>query len=78
MIRLSYKLTKRTKLKKIEKSLKMFKIYNNLSFNTIRRKLTASGNINHSILTYKLMRPVSFLLLPKELKKKQKTANSKN
>ena len=56
----------------------MFKIYNNISFNTIRRKLTASGNINHSILTYKLMRPVSFLLLPKELKKKQKTANSKN
>ena len=39
-----------------------------INFKIIRYKLAASGNINHSILNYKPMRPVSNLRLPKEQK----------
>ena len=42
-----------------------------INFKTIRYKLSASGDITHSIFNYKLMRPVSNLRLPKEQKKKQ-------
>ena len=67
MMRISYKLTKRTtKTEKIEKSLKILKTYNIQKLKTIRNKMTALGNINHSILNYKLMGPVSVLRLPKE------------
>ena len=62
----SYKMTKRTtKIKKIEKSLRM---YNIKKIMTIRYKLTASGTIIHSITNYKLMMPVSILRLHKEKK----------
>ena len=43
-----------------------------ITFKTIRYKLTASGNIIHSILNYKPMRPMSNLRLPKG-----QTANSR-
>ena len=57
------KLTKRrTKTEKFEKSLKM---YNNLIFKTNNYKLTASGNI-HLMDTFKFMRLVYILRLPKE------------
>ena len=76
-MRLSYKLTKRTtKTEKIKKSLKILEMYKIINFKTIRSKLTASSDIIHSILINKLIRPISFLLQPKE-GKKQKTANSK-
>ena len=59
----SYNLTKRTtKTKTFEKHFNMFII----NFKTIRYKLNASGNIIHSVLNYKPMRPVSNLRLPKE------------
>ena len=48
---------------KVEKFLKMYII---ITFKTFHYKLTALGNIVHSILNYKLMRPVSILRLPKE------------
>ena len=69
MMKISYKLTKRTtKTEKFEiKELKMFII----NFKTIHYELSASGNIIHSIVNYKLMRPVSNLRLPKELEKRQ-------
>ena len=71
--RLSYMLTKRTtKTEKIEKSLKMY----NINFKNIYHKLTASGRINHLVVNYKFMRPVSILRQPRE--KKAKTTNSKN
>ena len=38
----------------------------------IRYKLTALGNITHSILNYKLMRSISVLRLYKEQKNRQK------
>ena len=61
--KISYNLTKRTtKTEKLENYFKMFII----NFKTIRYKLTASGNINHSILNYKPMRPVINLRLPKD------------
>ena len=42
MVRISYKLTKRTtKTEKIEKPLKIFKIYNFVKLRTARYKLTA-------------------------------------
>ena len=64
-MKISYNLTKRTtKTEKKEKYFKMFIII----FKTIRYKLTASGNINHSILKYKPMRPVISLWLPEEQK----------
>ena len=67
MTRISHKLSKRTtKPEKIEKHLKIVKVYNTIIFKTIRNKLTDSGNIIHSIFNYKLMGPVSFLRLPKE------------
>ena len=72
LMKVSYNLTKRTiKTEKFEKDLKMYII----NFKTICYKLTASGNIIHSIQNYKLMRPVSNLRLPKE-QKQAKTANS--
>ena len=46
----------------MEKFFKMFII----NFKTIRYKLTASGNIDQSILNYQPMRPVINLRLPKE------------
>ena len=50
MIRIRYKLTKKTtKLEKFKQSLKM---YNIKSFDTICYKMTASGNINPLILNY--------------------------
>ena len=36
-------------------------MYDIINFQTIRYKLTALGNIIHSIINYKLMRPVSDL-----------------
>ena len=58
------KLTKRTtKTEKFEKFLKM---YNNLNFKTNHYKLTASGNIILLMDTYKFMRLVYILRLPKE------------
>ena len=45
-----------------------------INFKTICYKLNASGKIIHSILNYKLKRPVSNLRLPKE-QKPAKTAN---
>ena len=63
LMKISYNLTERTtKTEKLEKCFKMFII----NFVTIRYKLTASGNINHSTLNYKPMRPVINLRLPKE------------
>ena len=54
MMRLSYKLTKiTTKTEKIERSLKILKMYNIINFKIIRIKLTGLGNIMHSILIYK-------------------------
>ena len=66
MMRISYKLTKRTtKTEKVEKSLKILKcIISN--FNTALYKMTASGNIIHSIINYKLMRSVGIFRLLKE------------
>ena len=54
------------KAEKNEKSLKLFKVYIIINFETIRNKLTPSGNITHAFLEYKLMGPASFLLLPIE------------
>ena len=68
-----YNLTeKTTKTVKFEKYLKMYIV----NFKTIPYKLTALGNIIHSIINHKLMRPVSSLRLPKN-KNRQKTANSR-
>ena len=39
-----------------------------INFKTIRYKLSDSGNMIHSFFTYKLMRPVSYLRLPKDQK----------
>ena len=64
-MKISYNLTKRTT--ETEKFEKYFKRYI-INFKTIRYKLTASGNIIHSILNYKIMRPVGNLRLPKEQK----------
>ena len=70
MMRISNKLTKKkTKTEKFKKSLK---IYNIINFETIRYKMTASGNINPRILNYKLLRPVSILRLLKDYKNRQK------
>ena len=64
-MKISYNLTKRiSKTEKLEKCFKMF-IINSM---TIRYKLAASVKINHSILNYKLMRPVISLRLPKKQK----------
>ena len=46
--------------------LKSLKMYNIISFRTIRYNLAASGNFIHSILNCKLMRPVNILRLPKQ------------
>ena len=72
LMKISYNLKKRTtETEKFEKYFKMYII----NFKTIRYKLTASGNIIHSILNYKLMRPVGNLRLPK-VQKQAKTASS--
>ena len=64
-MKISYNLTKRTrKTKKFEKKLKMYLI----NFKTISYKLSALGNIIHSIFNYKPMRPVSKLRLLKNKK----------
>ena len=47
-----------------------------INFMTPRYKLTASSNVDHSILNYKLMRPVRNLWLHKE-QKQAKTAKSR-
>ena len=66
-MRKSHKLTKRTtKFEKNDNSFKILSICNIINFNTIRYKLTASGNIIYSIFNYKLMRMVNTLRLPKE------------
>ena len=55
-MKISYKLTKTTtKTEKFGKSLQMCNIIN---FKTIRYKMTATGNIIHSMLNYKFMRPI--------------------
>ena len=56
--------------KKNNKNWKFGKIFQSVdqNFKIIRYKLTALGNINHSILNYKAMRPVINLRLPKEQK----------
>ena len=60
MMRISYKLTKRTtKTKKIKKHLKISII----SFKTIHLELTALVEIAYSILLNKVLRPVSNLQL---------------
>ena len=72
IMRISYKLTKRTKTEKIEKFLKILIMYNIINFKTFCYKLTNSDKIVYSILNYKLMRPVSILRLPKDYKKQAK------
>ena len=62
LMKISYNLTKGTI--KTEKYFKIFII----NIKTIRYKLTASCDINHSILNFKPMRPVINLRLPKEQK----------
>ena len=42
---------------------KILRMYNIVNFTTFRYELTTSGNIIHSILNYKLKRPVSILRL---------------
>ena len=64
LMKISYNLTKITQTEKFGKCSKMYII----DLKSIRYKLTALGNIIHSILIYKLMRPVSNLRLPKEQK----------
>ena len=56
---------KQQKQQKFKKSLKK---YNIINFETICYKKIASSNINPWILNYKLLRPVSILRLPKDLK----------
>ena len=71
MMRINYKLTKRTKIEKYKKSSKMNNIIN---CNTNRYKLTTLSNIIHLIFNWKPMRAVSILRLHEE--KSKKTANS--
>ena len=62
----SYKLMQRTtETEKIEKSSKILTKCNVINFKSIHFKLTASSKIVHSILNYKLIRPVSILRLHK-------------
>ena len=71
MMKISCKLTKRiTKTEKIEKCLKIFKMYI-INVKNIRHKLTGWVDINQSIVKYKLIRPVSILRLPKEKNKQR-------
>ena len=57
---------------KTKQKLKKLKKNEMCIIKTIRYKLSALGNIIHSIFNYKLMRPVSNLRLPKEQKKQEK------
>ena len=69
MMKVSYKLTKRRKkTKNFKIKLEMYIV----NFRSTRNKLSASGNINHSIFKYKLMRAVSNLWLPEEQKNRKK------
>ena len=72
LMKISYKLTKKTTTEKFEKYLKVYII----NFKTKGYELTASGNIINSILNYKLKRLVSNLRLPKK-QKQAKTAVSR-
>ena len=67
MMRISYKLTKKTT--NTEKYKKILEMYNVINFETIRYKKTTSGNLNPWLLIYKFLRHVSFLRLPKVKKK---------
>ena len=70
----SYNLTRKaTKTEKLEKYLKMYII----NFKTNHFKQTASSNIVHSVLNYKLMRPVSKIQLPKEQKQAKQQIHEK-
>ena len=51
---------------KTENSFQILKMQNIINFITIPYKLTALGKIIHSIPNYRLMKPASILLLPKE------------
>ena len=55
---------KHKKTEKIEKSFRILKMYKIICFDTIRYKLNASENINHSVLNCKLMKPPRILRLP--------------
>ena len=68
MMRISYKLKKRTTKTEELKNPKTLLKNVIISFQTIRSKVTASGNIIHSVLIHNLMGPVSFILLTKEWK----------
>ena len=69
MMKINFNLSKRTtKTETFGKKMKM----NILNFKTIRYKLRALGNTFHSIFNYKLMRRVSNLQRPKELKNRKK------
>ena len=66
MMQTRYKLMKTTtKIEKIEKFLNP-KMYNIINFKPNRYKQSSLGKIIQSILTKKLMRPVSILRLPKK------------
>ena len=81
MMRISYKLTKRTTNWKKREILKILKKFCILHLKTIRYKPTASGKIIHSIVIYKLLRQVSILWLPdikRMIKNRQKQQIKKN
>ena len=56
---------KNKKTEKVEKSLKIIKMYYITIHIPIRNKVAVSGKTIHSILNYELMGPVSKLRLPK-------------
>ena len=68
-VRICYKLT--TRITKIEKFKNILKTYNIKNFKTICYKMTAFSNINHFILNYKFLSPVSILRVYKEEKNRQ-------
>ena len=74
-MRISYKLTKRTT--KTGKTEKFLKKYNIINVMTIRYKLTASGNIVHTALDYKLMRPVNILRLQRRKNRQKRQIQKK-
>ena len=64
--------------KEHEKLKRLKKMYNIINFMTIRYKLAASSNITHSMLNYKLMRPIGILQLHKEKKAGKNSKCKKN
>ena len=67
MLRISYKLTKKTtKTENIAKSTKILKMINILNFKATHYKLTVSGNIFNFIVNYKFVRPLSVFRQPNE------------